>query len=186
MGRGSPGILVRDSGFQDDDLRGDFVKWSGEDDHSALPDRAALDVENDRTGRGHRAPLRADRPHPHRLPVAYGRPGVLAGPPSAPAGLPGAASSGWPRPCRSIRHGPAKRLRRGGNRPGTRRAAAGRAVAVSCELAVARLSGAAGPPPVPWRPARARLRSCIPAIRQVTLTLGADACGTAARHDAWL
>ena len=46
MGRGSPGILVRDSGFQDDDWRGDFVRWSGEDDRSALPDRAALDVEN--------------------------------------------------------------------------------------------------------------------------------------------
>ena len=46
MGRGSPGILVRDSGFQDDDWRGGFIRWSGEDDRSALPDRAALDVEN--------------------------------------------------------------------------------------------------------------------------------------------
>ncbi len=46
MGRGSPGVLVRDCGFQDDDWRGEFIRWSGEDDHSALPDRAALDVEN--------------------------------------------------------------------------------------------------------------------------------------------
>ena len=46
MARGSPGILVRDTGFQDDDWRGDFIRWSGEDDHSALPDGAALDVEN--------------------------------------------------------------------------------------------------------------------------------------------
>ena len=46
MGRGSPGILVRDTGFQDDDWRGDFIRWSGEDDHSALPDGAALDFEN--------------------------------------------------------------------------------------------------------------------------------------------
>ena len=47
MGRGSPGILVRDCGFQDDDWRGEFIQWSGEDDHSTLPDRAALDVQND-------------------------------------------------------------------------------------------------------------------------------------------
>ncbi len=46
MGHGSPGILVRDCGFQDDDWRGEFVRWRGEDDHSALPDRATLDVEN--------------------------------------------------------------------------------------------------------------------------------------------
>ena len=46
MGRGSPGILVRDSGFQDDDWRGEFTRWSGEDHRSALPDGAALDVEN--------------------------------------------------------------------------------------------------------------------------------------------
>lgn len=46
MGRGSSGLLVRDTGFQDDDWRGEFVRWRGEDDHSALPDRAALDVEN--------------------------------------------------------------------------------------------------------------------------------------------
>ena len=47
MGRGSPGILVRDSGFLDDDWRGDFIRWSEEDNHSTLPDCAALDVEND-------------------------------------------------------------------------------------------------------------------------------------------
>lgn len=47
MGRGSPGILVRDSGFQDDDWRSEFIQWSGEGDHSVLPDSAALDVGND-------------------------------------------------------------------------------------------------------------------------------------------
>ena len=47
MGRGSPRTLVRDSGFQDDDWRGEFIRWSEEDSHSALPDCAALDVEND-------------------------------------------------------------------------------------------------------------------------------------------
>ncbi|MDE0044482.1 MAG: DUF934 domain-containing protein [bacterium] len=46
MGRGNCGILVRDTGFQDDDWRADFVRWSGEDGHCALPDGAALDVEN--------------------------------------------------------------------------------------------------------------------------------------------
>ena len=46
MGHGSPSIIVRDSGFQDDDWRGEFIRWSGEDDHSALPDGAALEVEN--------------------------------------------------------------------------------------------------------------------------------------------
>ena len=46
MGRGSSGILVRDTGFQDDDWHGGFVRWSGEDDHGSLPDRAALDVGN--------------------------------------------------------------------------------------------------------------------------------------------
>ena len=46
MGRGSPGILVRDSGFRADDWRGEFIRWSKESNHSALPDRAALDVEN--------------------------------------------------------------------------------------------------------------------------------------------
>ncbi|MCE2518890.1 MAG: DUF934 domain-containing protein [Alphaproteobacteria bacterium] len=39
-------MLVRDTGFRDDDWRGEFVQWSGEEDHSALPDLAALDVEN--------------------------------------------------------------------------------------------------------------------------------------------
>ncbi len=46
MGRGNSGILVRDTGFRDDDWRGEFVQWNGEEDHSALPDLAALDVEN--------------------------------------------------------------------------------------------------------------------------------------------
>ncbi len=46
MGRGNCGILVHDTGFQDDDWRGDFVRWSGEDSHCALPDGGALDVEN--------------------------------------------------------------------------------------------------------------------------------------------
>ncbi len=46
MGRGNSGILVRDTGFRGDDWRGEFVQWSGEEDHSALPDLAALDVEN--------------------------------------------------------------------------------------------------------------------------------------------
>ena len=46
MAHESPGILVRDSGFQDDDWRGEFIRWSGEDDRSALPDGAALEVEN--------------------------------------------------------------------------------------------------------------------------------------------
>jgi len=46
VGRGNSGILVRDTGFRDDDWRGEFVQWSGEEDHSALPDLAALDVEN--------------------------------------------------------------------------------------------------------------------------------------------
>ena len=41
-----PGILVRDTGFQVDDRCGEFIRWSGEDDHSALPERAALDIEN--------------------------------------------------------------------------------------------------------------------------------------------
>ena len=47
MGCGGPSILVRDCGFQDDDWRGEFIQWTGEDDHSALPDQAALDVQND-------------------------------------------------------------------------------------------------------------------------------------------
>ena len=39
-------ILVHDTGFRDDDWRGTFVRWSGEEDLCALPDRAALDIEN--------------------------------------------------------------------------------------------------------------------------------------------
>ena len=46
MGRGSPRILVHDTGFQDDDWHGEFIQWSGEDDRSALPHGAALDVVN--------------------------------------------------------------------------------------------------------------------------------------------
>ena len=46
MERGSPSILVRDCGFQDDDWRGGFIRWSEEDDRSALPEGAALAVEN--------------------------------------------------------------------------------------------------------------------------------------------
>ena len=46
MARESPGVLVRDTGFQDDDWRGGFIRWSGEGDQSALPEGAALDVEN--------------------------------------------------------------------------------------------------------------------------------------------
>ncbi len=39
-------ILVRDNGFQEDGWSGEFTRWSGENDCPALPDRAALDVEN--------------------------------------------------------------------------------------------------------------------------------------------
>ena len=46
MRRGNSGILVRDTGFHHDDWRGEIVQWSREDDHAALPDGAALDVEN--------------------------------------------------------------------------------------------------------------------------------------------
>ena len=46
MVRGNSSILVRDAGFQEDDWPGELIRWSGQDDHSALPDRAALDVEN--------------------------------------------------------------------------------------------------------------------------------------------
>ena len=46
MERGSSSILVRDCGFQDDDWRGKFIRWSEEDDHSALPVGTALNVEN--------------------------------------------------------------------------------------------------------------------------------------------
>ena len=46
MRRGNSGILVRDTGFHHDDWRGEIVRWSREDDYAALPDGAALDVEN--------------------------------------------------------------------------------------------------------------------------------------------
>ncbi len=42
MGHGHGGILVRDTGFEDDDWRGTFVQWSGEE----VPAGAALDVAN--------------------------------------------------------------------------------------------------------------------------------------------
>ena len=45
-GTRDPGVLVRDSGFQNDDWCGDFIRWSGEDALAALPTPAALDVEN--------------------------------------------------------------------------------------------------------------------------------------------
>ena len=40
---GSPTVLVRDTGFGDDDWRGEIVPWRPGD---TLPARAALDVEN--------------------------------------------------------------------------------------------------------------------------------------------
>ena len=46
MERRNSGILVRDTGFQDDDWRGEFIQWPADDGHGALPDCAALDVEN--------------------------------------------------------------------------------------------------------------------------------------------
>ena len=39
-------ILVRDTGFQEDDWSGEFTRWMGEDALPAQPARAALDVEN--------------------------------------------------------------------------------------------------------------------------------------------
>ena len=39
-------ILVRDTGFHDDDWSGAYVPWSGAGRLPALPARAALDVEN--------------------------------------------------------------------------------------------------------------------------------------------
>ncbi len=49
MGSVVSGILVRDTGFHDDDWHGEFVRWSREDDHAALPEGVALDVENTAT-----------------------------------------------------------------------------------------------------------------------------------------
>ncbi len=46
MGRRNAGIVVRDTGFEDDDWCGGFVRWSDEGERAALPDGAALDVEN--------------------------------------------------------------------------------------------------------------------------------------------
>ncbi|MCY4503902.1 MAG: DUF934 domain-containing protein [Alphaproteobacteria bacterium] len=42
----SRNVLVRDTGFHDDDRSGDFTPWSGAIDLSTLTDGAALDVEN--------------------------------------------------------------------------------------------------------------------------------------------
>ena len=39
-------ILVRDTGFQEDDWSGEFTQWLGEDALPAQPAQAALDVEN--------------------------------------------------------------------------------------------------------------------------------------------
>ena len=169
MGRGSPAILVRDCGFQEDDWCGEFVRWRGEDDRSALPDGAALDVQND---------ARAE----DIVPV-FGRVASLESlsrrtwmveasrwPPPAAAGLPRPASRGRPHPRRSVRHGPAERLRRGGNRPGVGRTAAGRAVAVPRELAEARLSGAARPAPAQWNTHQAKLSPPIPTVVRVAPT----------------
>lgn len=44
--RAKGNILVRDSGFHDDDWSGTFVPWDGPGGLSALPPNAALDVEN--------------------------------------------------------------------------------------------------------------------------------------------
>ena len=42
----SRNVLVRDTGFHDDDRSGDFIPWSGATNLSTLTDGAALDVEN--------------------------------------------------------------------------------------------------------------------------------------------
>ena len=39
-------ILVRDTGFEDDDWQGEFIRWSGEGAFPALSSAAALDLEN--------------------------------------------------------------------------------------------------------------------------------------------
>ena len=84
------GILVRDTGFHDDDWRGEFVRWSGDGDHTALPDGGCARYREHRAGRRLRDPLRAHSPHSHFIPVAPGRPRFHAGSPPATAGLPGA------------------------------------------------------------------------------------------------
>ena len=40
------GIIVRDTGFEDDDWCSGFVRWSAEGKRTAVPDGAALDVVN--------------------------------------------------------------------------------------------------------------------------------------------
>ena len=42
----SRNVLVRDTGFHEDDWPGEFTRWSGVSSHSTLTDGAALDVEN--------------------------------------------------------------------------------------------------------------------------------------------
>ena len=86
-------ILVRDTGFQEDDWSGEFTQWLGEDALPAQPAQAALDVENAALAEEIVPRLRADRPHSHCIPVAHGRPGILAGPPLAATGLPGPTSA---------------------------------------------------------------------------------------------
>ncbi|MDE0174287.1 MAG: DUF934 domain-containing protein [Defluviicoccus sp.] len=39
-------ILVRDTGFEDDDWQGEFIRWTGADPFPALSSAAALDLEN--------------------------------------------------------------------------------------------------------------------------------------------
>ena len=39
-------ILVRDTGFQDDDWSGEYIRWGGAGRLPVLPEHAALDVEN--------------------------------------------------------------------------------------------------------------------------------------------
>ena len=42
----SRNVLVRDTGFHEDDWPGEFTRWSGVSSHSTLTDGAALDVES--------------------------------------------------------------------------------------------------------------------------------------------
>ena len=42
----SRNILVRDTGFHEDDWSGEFIRWSGAISPSTLADGAALDIEN--------------------------------------------------------------------------------------------------------------------------------------------
>ena len=42
----SRGVLVRDTGFEEDDWSGEYIRWSGADRVPDLPENAALEVEN--------------------------------------------------------------------------------------------------------------------------------------------